>query len=449
MPKRGGFFFLQGPPKFTLNLLQEQMHICLATAAHSYKLLYSLDDLSYVADIPARCFPGQSTDSALVFVFNCAPRIFRQDRVAGIEEGECLWVRGDIENERDWRRTTANFTGQEGILGQYFHYMIRIPGELREKKRRLVRAIEDNRGDECVDVFDVLPCSVEPLLPALTPARRCTLCKGLSFRILFLMERLVADGLLYHELLNERFFSLLNRNKKNVAYRALRHFEQKRQTLENPAADLEKALRLVERNEDYARHIWDDRRLEDDSHINVHRLTITPLSTFCSGPDLDTPNRVLRHYRSGALGNHFLRVSFTDENGEKLNVGKTDRPLTELLDTVKERLARGFYLGHRHYEFLAMSSSQLREGSCWFFAAGHDGEEFVTQDKVRCWMGDFNGIRNVAKYAARMGQCFSSTVTSGKMRIKRDEFDEIPDIKTECGKYTFSDGIGMISKEVS
>ena len=97
-----------------------------------------------------------------------------------------------------------------------------------------------------------------------------------------------------------------------------------------------------------------------------------------------------------------------------------------------------------------MSSSQLREGSCWFFATGREEETqaLITPESIRCWMGDFSGIKNVAKYAARMGQCFSCTVTTGKMAVVEDEYKMIPDIKSACGRYTFSDGIGTISKEV-
>lgn len=59
-------------------------------------------------------------------------------------------------------------------------------------------------------------------------------------------------------------------------------------------------------------------------------------------------------------------------------------------------------------------------------------------------MGDFSHIKCVAKYAARLGQCFSTT------RAVRDiepHIVEIPDI--EANGHCFSDGVGKISQELA
>ena len=55
---------------------------------------------------------------------------------------------------------------------------------------------------------------------------------------------------------------------------------------------------------------------------------------------------------------------------------------------------------------------QLREQSCWFFAPSGG----VTPASVREWMGDFSSIRSPAKYAARMGQCFSATLDASQIQ---------------------------------
>ncbi|CAI7797634.1 unnamed protein product [Closterium sp. NIES-53] len=57
-------------------------------------------------------------------------------------------------------------------------------------------------------------------------------------------------------------------------------------------------------------------------------------------------------------------------------------------------------------------------------------------------MGTFTTIRNVAKCAARMGQCFSSRFTSLRALVRT-----LPDI-TRHG-YCFTDGIGAISPEAA
>lgn len=59
-------------------------------------------------------------------------------------------------------------------------------------------------------------------------------------------------------------------------------------------------------------------------------------------------------------------------------------------------------------------------------------------------MGDFSRIKNVAKYAARLGLCFSSTPLS--LSISPDAVSLIPDIQNES--YVFSDGVGKIARYI-
>ena len=75
------------------------------------------------------------------------------------------------------------------------------------------------------------------------------------------------------------------------------------------------------------------------------------------------------------------------------------------------------------YTFLAYSNSQLRTQSCWFYR----NNDLTTCDDIRKWMGNFSNIKNVAKYAARMGMCFSSTTSQHK--VSKNEYIVIKDIK--------------------
>lgn len=56
-------------------------------------------------------------------------------------------------------------------------------------------------------------------------------------------------------------------------------------------------------------------------------------------------------------------------------------------------------------------------------------------------MGNFSHIKVVAKYAARLGQCFSTTRAING--LSKPDIEKIPDI--EAGKYCFTDGVGKIS----
>jgi RNA-dependent RNA polymerase len=75
-----------------------------------------------------------------------------------------------------------------------------------------------------------------------------------------------------------------------------------------------------------------------------------------------------------------------------------------------------------------------------------NSDENLSADMIREWMGVFDGIKTVAKYAgivlihmdltvsARLGQCFSTT-----RPIVDVDVIEIPDI--EYNGYCFSDGV--------
>ena len=100
-------------------------------------------------------------------------------------------------------------------------------------------------------------------------------------------------------------------------------------------------------------------------------------------------------------------------------------------------MINGITIGDRHYEFLAFGNSQFREHGAYFFAPTVD----LSTEAIRGWMGMFRDIVIVAKHAARLGQCFSTTraISGTKVNIV-----EIDDIKRN-GK-DFSDGVGKISE---
>lgn len=89
--------------------------------------------------------------------------------------------------------------------------------------------------------------------------------------------------------------------------------------------------------------------------------------------------------------------------------------MTEMYEHIKQILIKGVTICNRNYEFLAFSSSQLREHSCWMFASIRDG---VTADTIREWMGDFRNVRPVAKLAARVSKIKSYIYKSLRYYIR-------------------------------
>ncbi|KAI3858332.1 hypothetical protein MKW92_004084 [Papaver armeniacum] len=170
-----------------------------------------------------------------------------------------------------------------------------------------------------------------------------------------------------------------------------------------------------------------------DGLVYVRRVQITPLKVYFMGPEINVSNRVLRHYHDHI--DNFIRISFVDEDSEKIR--STD------LSTRYSTLHNGVVIGDKKFEFLAFSASQLRDNSAWMFASKGP----LTAASIRDWMGDFCEIRNVAKYAARLGQSFGSSTET--LSVYSNEIERIRDVEIESNGtiYTFSDGIGKISSE--
>jgi RNA-dependent RNA polymerase len=88
-----------------------------------------------------------------------------------------------------------------------------------------------------------------------------------------------------------------------------------------------------------------------------------------------------------------------------------------------------------------LTISQLRVQGCWFFMSDKE----ITVERIRARMGSFQGIRNPAKYGARMAQCFSSTTVTGT--LKMNKIILIPDV--ERNGHVFSDGVGKVGTIVA
>lgn len=104
---------------------------------------------------------------------------------------------------------------------------------------------------------------------------------------------------------------------------------------------------------------------------------------------------------------------------------------------IKRALTNGITIGDRHYQYLASGNSQFREHGAYFFAP----LPRLSTEKIRSWMGSFSHIDTVAKYASRLGQCFSTTRAIGGARAT---IVEIQDIKRNG--FVFTDGVGKISE---
>ncbi|KAK7543480.1 RNA-directed RNA polymerase [Phyllosticta citricarpa] len=171
----------------------------------------------------------------------------------------------------------------------------------------------------------------------------------------------------------------------------------------------------------------------------VHRVFITPVGTYLEGPEPEVSNRVLRKYPDHT--DHFLRVQFTDEDGDLMRPEpKTD--LSEIYhDRFKDVLNKYINIGGHSFQFLGFSHSSLRSQTCWFMAPFVDVSDLVAAQQVITGLGDFSKIQSPAKCAARIGQAFSetrNTITISPTSVRKMA-------EVEHHGHTFSDGVGTIS----
>lgn len=156
----------------------------------------------------------------------------------------------------------------------------------------------------------------------------------------------------------------------------------------------------------------------------IRKIYITPSTILYEGPYREEKCAVTRHFEQ--YQDRFLRLTFRDEGmlppSKRVRRGRRRPPrlcldygmlhdynnsMSTMYERIKKILIEGANICDRHYEFLAFSSSQLREHSCWMFAPVNGP---VTADGIRRWMGDFSQVRPVAKLAARVCRLASVSV---------------------------------------
>ncbi|TYK30517.1 putative RNA-dependent RNA polymerase 1 [Cucumis melo var. makuwa] len=285
------------------------------------------------------------------------------------------------------------------------------------------------------------------LVPIITPPQAF----DISYKILFKINALLQRGYLSGPTLDDEFFRLVDSSRFHPDY--IEHALEKLFNLKECCYKPQKWLKDQYLSFYVSNQLpWKPNISLDDGLVYVHRVQITPLKVYFCGPEANLSNRVVRRF-IGDIDN-FLRVSFVDEELDKLHsidlAPRSSSPenstkRTRVYDRVVSVLKNGIVIGDKKFEFLAFSASQLRENSFWMFAS----REGLSAADIREWMGDFRQIRNVAKYATRLGQSFGSSRKT--LCVEEHEIEVIPDVEVERKNvmYCFSDGIGKISKTLA
>nr|XP_023929332.1 probable RNA-dependent RNA polymerase 1 [Quercus suber]POE89552.1 rna-dependent rna polymerase 1 [Quercus suber] len=368
---------------------------------------------------------GQAKKFLLIQLLG-APRIYVQDHT------------------RHWVRE-VDFT-PSCCIGQSSALCLELPqeGQLPKFHGDFV-SYKENEGPFVLKKGIALSCS-SGLVPTVNPPEGF----DLPYKILFKINSLIQHGFLPGQAIAENFYRLVNPKRITIEYIeiALDKLSHLKECCYEPVSWLK---------EQYRNYATSRRLLKtvaislNDGLVYVNRVQVTPSKVYFCGPEVNLSNRVLRNYPEDI--DNFLRVSFVDEDLDKLHAtvlsscasSANGERQTGIYDRILSILRNGIVIGCKKFEFLAYSNSQLRENSVWMFAS----RTGLTAADIREWMGDFRKIRNVAKYAARLGQSFSSSRET--VSISRHEVENIPDVEIERKgiPYCFSDGIGKISSELA
>ncbi|RLM79550.1 hypothetical protein C2845_PM12G26440 [Panicum miliaceum] len=408
----------------------------------SYNLIKYKLELSYesIWEMQLHRPPAyRSRTKFLLFQVQAAPKIYELlPRRSGLmyEDPFFNWFRDDTDEQ--WTRT-IDFTPSASI-GQSSILCLEVPQqcELPNIADYFVYYKEHNLDFECQKGYSY-SCG-----NYFVPIVKSPDYIEVPYEILFKVNNLVQNGTLSGPTVDDNFFRYVSPKVIPIDHikRALLKMSYLKSTCLNPTNWLSVQYSRI-RKLRYALQRSSNISL-DDGLVYVHRVQVTPAKVYFYGPEINVSNRVVRHF-SADLDN-FLRISFVDEDCEKLrsvdlsprSASGNDARRTALYNRVLSVLSNGISIGDKHFEFLAFSSSQLRDNSAWMFAS----RSGLTASDIRKWMGDFRNIRNVAKYAARLGQSFSSSTET--LKVHKYEVEEIPDI-TNGTKYIFSDGVGKIS----
>lgn len=188
------------------------------------------------------------------------------------------------------------------------------------------------------------------------------------------------------------------------------------------------------------------------SIFRCRHVTFTPTRMLFEGPYATQSNRIIRQF--SGYEDYFLRVDFRDEDRLQYRWSREVDGASFVRERVGTTLKQGFEIAGKHFEFLAYSSSALREHAVWFMSPfQHPKYGFVNSAKIRDQIGDFRGkelIKQPSKYGARLAQAF--TATEASVTIKRSEWEQVEDIKPASYKEgdtspnLFTDGLGSISR---
>ncbi|XP_031265480.1 RNA-dependent RNA polymerase 1-like [Pistacia vera] len=299
-----------------------------------------------------------------------------------------------------WDRT-IDFT-PSSCIGQSSAMCLELPG--RGHVPKVLKDFffyKESPGKFSLQEGSTFSCNSD-IVPILSPPQVI----DLPFRILFKINSLIQHGCIPGPALDVKFFRFVS----GIDIAFIEHALEKLLNLRECCYDPVSWLKDQYRNYSKSKPVLGSPTVAlDDGLVYVHKVLVTPTKIYFYGPEVSLSNRVLRSYSDDI--DNFLRVSFVDEDMGKLfstvlSPRKSEERRTGIYQRILSILRYGIVIGDKKFETLAFSNSQVRENTLWMFAS----RPGLTAADIRESLGDFRKMKNVAEYAARLGQSLSASI---------------------------------------
>eukprot|EP00977_Amphora_coffeiformis_P010660 scaffold2510_cov169-Amphora_coffeaeformis.AAC.11 len=187
------------------------------------------------------------------------------------------------------------------------------------------------------------------------------------------------------------------------------------------------------------------------SHRAIPRILISPSRIAVQKFENEVGNCVVRKFcqEKGFPDEAFIRVHVGEESGQKLFFQDLVDPIVKKL---RQIILPGLLINGKRYEFLAYSSSQLKEMAFWMVMP----PEGWSIGGIVSELGDFSEFISAPKFASRIGLRFSTTYQSLPMSLslacaKGLRYRSIGDITSQYHGRTMvhSDGNGIIRRSAA
>ncbi|XP_044505487.1 probable RNA-dependent RNA polymerase 1 [Mangifera indica] len=414
--------------KFYVLWSQENVSVKFDSDLRNFSFFLSYDSVDYKLKVPYETIwqiqlqrPHDQSVKFLVIQLYGAPLIYKR--------------------ESHWDRT-VDFTPSSSI-GQSSAMCLELPGgDHVPKALKDFFFYKESPGKFSLKKGSTFSCNSD-LVPIISPPQGI----DLPFKILFKINSLIQHGCIPGPVLDVKFFRFFDPSRMDIAF--IEHALEKLFNLRECCYDPVSWLKDQYKNYSKSKTLLGSPPIAlDDGLAYVHKVFVTPTKIYFRGPEVSLSNRVLRSYPDDI--DNFLRVSFVDEDMDRLfstvlSPKASGKKRTRIYQRILSTLRNGIVIGDKKFETLAFSNSQVRENTLWMFAS----RPGLTAADIRKSLGDFREIKNVARFAARLGQSLSASRVA--VPVDRKDIEIIPDVevKRKGIKYVFSDGIGKISSELA